>query len=114
MTGGGGFLGLAIVRLLVGRGYDVVTFSRGRYAVLDELGVVHVRGDLGAFKDVRDGMRGCEVVFHVAAKAGVWGSFESYYRPNVLGTENVIRACRELGIRHLVFTSFTECCVCRG
>ena len=48
---------------------------------------------------------GCDIVFHVAAKAGVWGPYDAFYRANVLGTKNVIAACRQNGIRRLVHTS---------
>ena len=48
---------------------------------------------------------GCDVVFHVAAKAGIWGSYREYYRANVAGTENVIAACRRTRHRRLVYTS---------
>src|SRR5205085_8545823 len=48
---------------------------------------------------------GCEVVFHVAAKAGIWGPAAEYERANVLGTRNVLAACRRHGARRLVFTS---------
>ena len=46
-----------------------------------------------------------DVVFHVAAKVGLWGSFEDFHAVNVGGTRNVLRACGELGIDKLVFTS---------
>jgi nucleoside-diphosphate-sugar epimerase len=45
------------------------------------------------------------MVFHVAAKAGVWGPYEEFYRANVLGTRHVIAACRHHGIKRLVHTS---------
>ncbi len=105
VTGGGGFLGLAIVRLLRARGDEVVSYSRSRYASLDALGVEHVVGDLDDYETLLAAMGGCEAVMHVAARAGVWGSWESYFRPNVIGTDNVLRACRTLGIQSLVFTS---------
>jgi nucleoside-diphosphate-sugar epimerase len=50
-------------------------------------------------------VQGCEVVFHVAAKPGIWGDYEGYHRPNVSGTQNVIAACRRHGVRRLVYTS---------
>jgi 2-alkyl-3-oxoalkanoate reductase len=105
VTGGGGFLGSAIVRLLRERGDAVRSFSRGTYPALDALGVEQVRGDLGDANAVAKATAGCDIVFHVAAKAGVWGSWREYYDANVVGTENVIAACRATGIRRLVFTS---------
>ena len=68
-------------------------------------GVETIRGDLADGSTVARAVEGCDVVFHVAAKAGVWGSFASYHRPNVVGTANVIAACRGNGVGRLVFTS---------
>lgn len=105
VTGGGGFLGGAIVRLLRDRGDVVRSFSRGAYPALDALGVEQVRGDLVDPMAVAKAAEGCDVVIHAAAKAGVWGPLREYYQANVVGTANVIAACREHGIRRLVFTS---------
>ncbi len=105
VTGGGGFLGHAIVRLLFAHRHEVVTFSRGGYPTFDQLGVTHFQGDLSDYAVLKKAMMGCEAVFHVAAKTGVWGKYEDFYMANVTGTENVLQACRELGIRNLVFTS---------
>jgi 2-alkyl-3-oxoalkanoate reductase len=105
VTGGGGFLGLALVRRLLAMQYEVVTYSRNRYQVLDELGVTHVQGDLVDFQKLRTALIGCDAVFHTAAKTGIWGDYRDFYNANVEGTENVVRACREAGIRYLVFTS---------
>lgn len=105
VTGGGGFLGRAIVKKLCSEGHEVVTFSRGNYPALDLLGVKHFQGDLSDYATLKQAMEGCEAVFHVAAKTGIWGKYIDFYRVNVKGTENVLLACRELGIRNLVFTS---------
>lgn len=105
VTGGGGFLGRAIVRQLCAQGHEVVTYSRGHYPVLDRLGVTHFQGDLSEYKVLENAMTGCDAVFHVAAKTGIWGKYEDFYGANVTGTENVLRACRALGITNLVFTS---------
>ena len=105
VTGGGGFLGLAIVRNLLMRGDEVRSFSRGTYPALDQLGVQSVRGDLADQAAVLRAARGCDIVFHVAGKAGVWGSTESYHRANVVGTDNVLKACAAEGIQRLVYTS---------
>lgn len=105
VTGGGGFLGGAIVRLLVSKGEQVRSFSRTSYAELEALGVEQVTGDLTDSRTVHSACRGVEAVFHVAAKAGVWGSFRAFYMPNVLGTRNIIQACRSCGVQRLIYTS---------
>lgn len=105
VTGGGGFLGKAIVRLLVERGDTVRSFSRQAHPALDAFGVEHLCGALDDAEAVRQAAKGCDVVFHVAAKAGVWGPYQEFYRANVLGTQQVIAACRANGIQRLVYTS---------
>lgn len=104
VTGGGGFLGSAIVRQLLDRGDEVVSFSRGSYPELAALGAKQCRGDLGDLQALAEAARGCDIVFHVAAKAGVWGSFQEYYQANVVGTGNVLAACRLNAISRLVYT----------
>lgn len=105
VTGGGGFLGGVIARMLVERGDRVRSFSRSDYPALAALGVEQLRGDLSDREAVTRAASGCDIVFHVAAKAGVWGSYDNFYRANVVGTENVIAACRAHGIQRLVYTS---------
>ena len=106
VTGGGGFLGQALCRGLVARGHAVTSFNRGHYPALDALGVAQVQGDLADRSRVLaafDG--GFDAVFHNAAKAGAWGSFDSYHQANVVGTRNVLDACHAHGIGRLVHTS---------
>jgi nucleoside-diphosphate-sugar epimerase len=105
VTGGGGFLGGAVVRRLVERGDRVRSLSRGRYPALDALGVEQRQADVADAAAVSAVVAGCDVVFHVAAKAGVWGRYADYHRANVVGTENVLAACRKHGVRRLVYTS---------
>jgi nucleoside-diphosphate-sugar epimerase len=105
VTGGGGFLGGAIVRRLVERGDTVRSLARGDYPELRAIGVEAIRGDIADHSALLRAADGCDAVFHVAAKAGVWGSREEYRRANVLGTQNVLEACRSRGVGRLVFTS---------
>ena len=105
VTGGGGFLGGAVVRLLRQRGYAVRSFTRTAYPWLDELGVEQSLGDLSDLAAVERAVSGVDVVFHVAAKAGVWGRYADYFATNVTGTANVIAACKTHGVRKLVYTS---------
>jgi nucleoside-diphosphate-sugar epimerase len=105
VTGGGGFLGLAIVEQLRARGVPVTNFARSAYPDLEAAGVPTVRGDLGDADDVRAACAGRAVVFHVAAKASVWGPRADFHRTNCEGTRNVIQACRAGGVPRLVYTS---------
>ena len=105
VTGGGGFLGQALCRGLVEQGHEVSSFNRGHYPELDALGVRQVRGDLADGDAVMQAAQGAEAVFHNAAKAGAWGDYDSYHRANVVGTQNVLDACRAHGIGRLVYTS---------
>lgn len=110
VTGGGGFLGGAIVRKLLDRGVAVRSFTRSAYPWLAELGVEQVHGTLGKLDDVQRAACGCDVVFHAAAKAGVWGRYDEFFRTNVTGTENVLTACKANGVRKLVYTSTPSVC----
>jgi nucleoside-diphosphate-sugar epimerase len=105
VTGGGGFLGQALCRGLVARGHEVLSYNRGHYPELQALGVAQVRGDLTDAQALYHAVEGAGAVFHNAAKAGAWGSYDSYYQPNVVGTENVLAACRAHGVGRLVYTS---------
>ena len=105
VTGGGGFLGLAIVRQLLARGVAVRSFSRQEHPALGKLAVEQRPGDLASAEQVAAAVAGCDLVFHVAAKPGIWGDYAEYHRVNVTGTENVVAACRRHGVRRLVHTS---------
>ncbi len=105
VTGPGGFLGSAICRLLRLVDIDVVGFSRGEYPMLRAIGVSLIKGSINDPHAVCNAVAGCDLVFHVAAKAGVWGSKESYFETNVNGTNNVIQACKKHHIKYLVYTS---------
>lgn len=105
VTGGGGFLGQALCRGLVERGHTVRSFSRSAYPQLDAIGVRQIHGDLADPAAVLEAARGVDAVIHNAAKAGAWGAYRHYHQTNVVGTRNVLAACRRLGIGRLVYTS---------
>ena len=105
ITGAGGFLGSEICRFLRSADIDVVGFSRGHYPHLLDIGVTLIQGNLQNSAAVIEAMKGCDLVFHVASKAGVWGDKNSYFKPNVDGTQHIINACQLHGIEQLVYTS---------
>ncbi|MFZ1984123.1 MAG: NAD-dependent epimerase/dehydratase family protein [Desulfatitalea sp.] len=105
VTGGGGFLGGAIVRQLISRGEKVRTLSRGSYPELGRMGVEHISADLADLQAVKQACQGVEAVFHVAAKFGTWGRYEDFYQANTQATFNVLSACRACCVSRLIYTS---------
>ncbi|HPF40876.1 MAG TPA: NAD-dependent epimerase/dehydratase family protein [Phycisphaerae bacterium] len=105
VTGGGGFLGRAIVERLIARGDQVRSLARGAYPELEALGVDVIRAALTDAGAMDRACAGVDIVFHVAARAGVWGAYDDYHEVNVKGTQNVLRAMRATGVRRLVYTS---------
>jgi nucleoside-diphosphate-sugar epimerase len=105
VTGGGGFLGFALVRALAARGDRVRSFSRRPRADLSAMGVAQVQGDIADRQTLEGACRGMDAVFHTAAKPPPWGAYRDYHRTNVTGTENVIAACRKNGVQRLIHTS---------
>ena len=103
VTGGAGFLGAKIVQRLLDRGDEVVVFSRKPNGL--PAGAVARTGDLRDADDVAAAIEGADVVFHVAAKAGVWGKRSEYFGINLTGTRNVLAACHQHSVRKLVYTS---------
>lgn len=105
VTGGGGFLGQTIVRQLLERGDSVSTINRSDYPKLAKLGVTCHRGDIADREAVMAAVDGVDAVIHVAAKAGPGLRAPDFLAANVVGTGNVIDACRKCGVRYLVHTS---------
>jgi nucleoside-diphosphate-sugar epimerase len=105
VTGGGGFLGGAIVKRLVARDDRVRSLSRRRYPELDAMGVEQIPGDIADPTIVTRACESVDIVYHVAAKPPPWGKYQDYYQTNVVGTENVITGCLRRKVARLVYTS---------
>ena len=105
VTGGGGFVGRAVIDRLLDRGMHVTSLGRSPQPELEAKGVRVLQVDLVDKDEVVAACEGMNVVLHIAAKAGVWGSRESFYSANVVGTRNVLAGCRTQKIRWLVYTS---------
>lgn len=105
VTGGGGFLGRYIAEQLQQRGYVVSVFCRGDYPELEQMGIILINGDVTNPEDVERAVAGNDMVFHVAAKVGYWGSYNEFYHTNVTGTQLVIDSCRRHGVKKLIYTS---------
>lgn len=105
VTGGTGFLGRRLVERLLSEGRSVAVLGRTPAPDLEARGVRFIRAALDDTSAVRAACVGMETVFHVAAKVGVWGRYDDFFRSNVLGTRALIEGCRAHGAARLVFTS---------
>jgi nucleoside-diphosphate-sugar epimerase len=107
VTGGGGFIGSALVRALLARGHvvrsmDLADGARGRLAGLP---VEHVTGSLLDAGALAEAARGVEIVFHLAALAADWGPRETFLEVNAEGTRRALEAARVAGVRRFVHMS---------
>jgi 2-alkyl-3-oxoalkanoate reductase len=105
VTGGSGFLGLALCRALLAQGHAVVSLQRHHSPALEALGVPQVLGGLHQADVVRKALSGVDAVLHNAAKASGWGAWEDFYQCNVQGTAVLLAACTEFGVSRFVYTS---------
>ena len=115
LTGGSGFIGGRLIERLRGEGHGVRALARSDAAAerVRERGAEPVRGDLSDVAAMRAGADGCELAFHAAATLGDWGRREDFERGNVEGTDNVLRAAREAGVRRFVHVG-TEAALMAG
>lgn len=108
VTGATGFVGSHLAEALVHAGHKVKTLARhaSDTALLETLGVAIVRGDLTDSAAVEEAVKGCEQVYHLAAKTGrLASSRKEYAAVNIAGTENVVRAARKANVERLVYVS---------
>lgn len=105
ITGAGGFLGQYTAKALLAKGQEVYNFSRSVHPALEEIGVTSFCGDLQNYDAVLKAVSQVDAVFHMASKVGMWGAYDDYYSVNVVGTQNIIKACQECKIEKLVYTS---------
>ena len=108
ISGGAGFLGLNLARRLVAEGHQVRTLD---VVPLDDAGLEHsveeLRGDIRDPDGVRALVAGADVVVHAAAALPIQASRASIRSVNVGGTENVLHAAHDAGVRRVVFISST-------
>jgi len=121
ITGADGFIGSHLTELLVRQGYDVRAFvlynSFDSWGWLDRC-AEDVKGQFDVFTgDIRDpygvrqAMRGCDAILHLAALIAIPYSYHSpdtYVDTNIKGTLNILQAARELGVAKVIHTSTSE------
>ncbi|MDA3832335.1 MAG: NAD-dependent 4,6-dehydratase LegB [Spirochaetales bacterium] len=121
VTGADGFIGSHLVEELVRRGHDVRAFvlynSFNSWGWLDQAAsevkksINVFAGDIRDPHGVKESMKGCDVVLHLAALIAIPYSYHSpdtYVDTNIKGTLNIVQAARELGVEKIVHTSTSE------
>jgi len=121
VTGADGFIGSHLTEELVRRNYDVRAFtfynSFNSWGWLDSSpdeirkNLDVVSGDIRDPYGVKEAMKGCDVVLHLAALIAIPYSYRSpdaYVDTNIKGTLNVVQAAREMGVQKVVHTSTSE------
>ena len=121
VTGAGGFIGSHLTELLVREGFDVRAFvhynSLGSWGWIDSIpeeekkNIEVFSGDIRDPNGVRDALRGCDAVFHLAALIAIPFSYHSpdtYVDTNIKGTLNILQAARDLGTSRVLVTSTSE------
>ncbi len=105
VTGGGGTIGKSVINGLINRNYTITSLSRNSYPELEKFGIKQELVDIRDYDKVRMALEGQDAVFHVAAKVGLWGRYDDFHSTNVMGTNNIIKACIANEIRYLIYTS---------
>ncbi len=121
VTGADGFIGSHLVERLIDEGCKVKAFvyynSFNSWGWLDSLPKEKLNkieifsGDVRDPNGVRTAIKGCDVVFHLAALIAIPYSYhspDSYVDTNIKGTLNILQACKDLGVEKLLVTSTSE------
>src|SRR4051812_782121 len=107
VTGGTGFLGQHLVKVLLINGHTVRLMGRDFSQVqpLITAGAIPIPADLRDTSAVSQACNGVDVVYHVGALSAAWGKRADFFAINVGGTQAVIAGCREYGIKRLIYVS---------
>ena len=110
LTGATGHVGYAILKEL--QNYtdrEVRILLRKDPGYFDGLTCTKVKGDITEYDSLIEAFKGCDTVYHVAGCVEIKPGNEDFvYKVNVTGTENVIKACRETGVKRLVYMSSVD------
>ncbi|KOP22551.1 hypothetical protein AMR41_30775 [Hapalosiphon sp. MRB220] len=100
VTGGSGFVGRHMIKMLRDHGDEVIALARSDRSAeqVTQLGAKAVRGELLDELLMIQPMQGCDVVFHIAGYLDIWGKYQAFYQTNVLGTECTLAAAQAANV----------------
>ena len=111
VTGGAGFIGSNVSKMLLSKGMEVVVFdnlSSGNYDNIHDLHVQFIKGDILDKEAVKEACKGVGVLFHLAASVGRQRSIDYPQldsETNLIGTINVLEGMRANGVKKIVYSS---------
>ena len=106
ITGAGGFVGKALCKQLLAKNFQVHAIGRQSYTEIEELGAISHKIDISKdIESLTSAFKNADAVFHVASKVDMWGPYQEFYETNVVGTRNIIAACKQAGVKKLIYTS---------
>jgi farnesol dehydrogenase len=108
ITGGTGYIGAHLIKELISNGHKIHALVRDieKAAPLPKEGLLLFKGDLSDKESIKEAMKGCDQVYHMAGTTSVWEKDRSkYYTINVKGTRNIMDAALEHKVKRVVFTS---------
>ncbi|HSU61442.1 MAG TPA: hopanoid-associated sugar epimerase [Bryobacteraceae bacterium] len=109
VTGASGFLGWHVAHALLERSHSVRALCRPA-SKIRELDVERATGDLRDPESLARAVKGCQLVFHVAADYRLWSKDpQELYRSNVDGTRNLLDAAERAGVERIIYTSTVGC-----
>ena len=113
ITGASGFVGGAAARHLAAKGHEIVAMSRSESsdAKIRALGATPMRCDLENV--AAEHMQGADAVIHSAAYVEAWGPKDAWHKFNVLGTQRVLDAAKEAGVKRFIHIG-TEAAIVHG
>ena len=109
ITGGTGYVGYALVKLLEEKGEPFRLFLRKDNPIFDGIECEKAFGNLGSVEDLAKAFEGAETVYHIAGLVDITNKLgKELWEVNVEGTKNVIAACKKCGVKNLVYVSSVD------
>lgn len=106
ITGGSGFLGINLIRLLLERGYRIVNYDIAEFDYPEKNQIQSIVGDVRNPELLERSMQGSDAIIHCAAALPLY-SKEDIFSTDIDGSRNVLEAAKKLGVKRVIYISST-------